>query len=143
MMHTPVRSITLAVLAILLFAGRAPGAADDKGKKASLSLKVTPNMSVAPARIRASVEIKGGADDNPDLYCPRLEWNWGDDTVSESSADCPPYEAGRSQIQRRFSAEHTFREDGLYKLTVRLKQKDRIVAFASTNLQIQNGLGAR
>lgn len=143
MNHTSVRatSWTLAVLALLLVHEDVPGAADEKNKKVSLSLKVTPSMSVAPARVRASVEIKGGADDNEDLYCPQLEWTWGDDTISESAADCAPYEAGRSTIQRRYSAEHTYRYGGLYKLTLRLKQKDRVVAFTSTNLQIQGGLG--
>ena len=33
MTHTPVRSTTLAVLAVLLLLGRAPGAAEDKSRK--------------------------------------------------------------------------------------------------------------
>ncbi|MGE0392618.1 MAG: hypothetical protein AB7I25_00165 [Vicinamibacterales bacterium] len=145
MTHTSVRATTwtLAVLAFLLAHEGVPGAADEKNKKVSLSLKVTPSMGVAPVRVRASVEIKGGPNDNEDLYCPQLEWTWGDDTISESAADCEPYEAGRSTIQRRYSAEHTYRYGGLYKLTLRLKQKDRVVAFTSTNLQIQGGLGER
>lgn len=138
---TRATSWTLVVLAFLLVHEGVSGAADEKNKKVSLSLKVTPSMSVAPARVRASVEIKGGPDDNVDLYCPQIEWSWGDDTTSESAADCEPYEAGRSVIQRRYSTEHTYRYGGLYKLTLRLKQKGRVVAFTSTNLQIQSGLG--
>lgn len=143
MTHTLVRSTTwtLAVLLTLLVSEGARGAADDKSKKVSLSLKVTPSMAVAPARVRASVEIKGGAEDNPELYCPQLEWVWGDDTTSESSADCEPYEAGRSVITRRYGAEHTYRAGGTYKLTLRLKQKGRVSAFTSTNVQIQSALG--
>jgi hypothetical protein len=143
MPHALIRaaSWTLGVIGPLLVCAGVSLAADDKSKKASLSLKVTPSMAAAPARVRASVEIKGGANDNPELYCPQIEWNWGDDTTSESAADCEPYEAGRSTIQRRYSAEHTYRYSGLYKLTLRLKQKDRVVAFTSTNLQIQSGLG--
>ena len=143
MTHTLVRSTTwtLAVLLTLLVSEGARGAADDKIKKVSLSLKVTPSMAVAPARVRASVEIKGGAEDNPELYCPQLEWVWGDDTTSESSADCEPYEAGRSVITRRYAAEHTYRAGGTYKLTLRLKQKGRVSAFTSTNVQIQSALG--
>lgn len=143
MTHTSVRATTwtLAVLLTLLAFEGAPGAADEKSKKVSLSLKVTPSMATAPARVRATVEVKGGADDNPDLYCPQLEWLWGDDTTSESSTDCDPYEAGRSVITRRYAAEHTYRSGGTYKLTLRLKQKGRVTALGVTNVQIQSALG--
>ena len=32
---------------------------DDKGKKPSVSLKVTPPLAIAPAKVRAAVEIRG------------------------------------------------------------------------------------
>ncbi|MDO8794782.1 MAG: hypothetical protein Q7J25_09200 [Vicinamibacterales bacterium] len=141
MTHTGVRA-SVCTLAALLFLTPATSeaAADDKNKKVSLSLKVTPSMATAPARVRASVEIRGGPDNNEELYCPSVEWEWGDDTTSESSADCAPYEAGKSQIRRRYSAEHTFRSGGQYKVVLRLKQKNRIVAFTSSNLQVQGGI---
>ena len=56
-----------------------------------------------------TAEIKGGANDYEDFYCASVEWEWGDDTKSESKADCDPYEAGKSEIKRRFVMEHTFR----------------------------------
>ena len=49
---------------------------------------------MVPVRISATAEFKGGDDDFRDYYCPTIEWNWGDGTVSEASADCEPYEAG-------------------------------------------------
>lgn len=141
MTHTGDRASACSLAALLfLMQGTADAAADDKNKKVSLSLKVTPSMATAPVRARASVEIRGGPDDNAELYCPSVEWEWGDDTVSESSADCAPYEAGKSQITRRYSAEHTFRYGGQYKVTLRLKQKNRVVAFTSSNLQVQGGI---
>ena len=144
MTHTGLRASACTLAALLLLnPGSADAAADDKNKKVSLSLKVTPSMATAPARVRASVEIRGGPDDNEELYCPAVEWEWGDDTTSESSADCAPYEAGKSQIMRRYSTEHTFRSGGQYKVVIRLKQKNRIVGFTSSNLQVQAGISER
>lgn len=144
MTHTGVRASACTLAALLwLNAGSPYASADDKNKKVSLSLKVTPSMASAPVRIRASVEIRGGPDDNQELYCPAVEWEWGDDTTSESSADCAPYQAGQSQIVRRYSAEHTFRSGGQYKVVLRLKQKNRIVGFTSSNLQVQGGISER
>ena len=141
MTHTGVRASACSLATLLfLIQGTPDAAADDKNKKASLSLKVTPSMATAPVRVRASVEVRGGPDDNEDLYCPSVEWEWDDDTASESSADCAPYVAGKSQITRRYSAEHTFRYGGQYKVVIRLKQKNRIVGFASSNLQVQGGI---
>ena len=100
MTHTGVRASACTLAALLfLLQGTPHAAADDKNKKVSLSLKVAPSMATAPARVRASVEIRGGPDDNEELYCPSVEWEWGDDTASESAADCAPYEAGKSQIR--------------------------------------------
>ena len=82
-------------------------AQDDKNKdvkKASLSLKASPTIVFSPARVVVSAELKGGAEDNGELYCPSLEWDWGDGTRSESNTDCEPFEAGKTTIQRRFSS---------------------------------------
>ena len=116
---------------------------DDKGKKPSVSLKVTPPLAIAPANVRAAVEIRGGPDDYEDFYCPSIEWDWGDDTRSESAKDCDPYEAGHSTIARRFSTSHTYQQSGNYKVTFRMKRKDKVVALSSVNVQVQPGLTER
>ena len=54
-------------------------------------------------------------------------------TVSENSADCDPYEPGKSRIDRRWTAEHRYRRAGSYKATFRIKQKDRAVAISVAN----------
>ncbi len=139
MMQTAVRSTTWMLAALLCGATIAVrGAADDR--KPSLSLKVSPQLAVAPVTIRVSAELKGGSDEDPDLYCPQIEWEWGDDTTSASAADCAPFEAGRTELQRRFRAQHTYRHGGIYKITLRLKQKDRIVVMTSTNFRGQGGI---
>jgi hypothetical protein len=112
----------------------------DDQKKPSLSLKATPPISFSPAKVRATAEIRGGADDYQDFYCPSIEWDWGDGTISESTEDCDPYEAGKSTIRRRFSAEHTFRMSGNYKVVFKLKRKTKTIAATSVSVQVRPGL---
>ena len=89
-------------LAVMLSA--ATGAAE----KPKLSLKANPTMAFSPARIIVTADLTGGADDQQ-LYCLGVEWEWGDGTRSEDSADCEPFEAGKTQVKRHFTADHTFR----------------------------------
>jgi hypothetical protein len=86
------------------------------------------------------VEARGGSDNYAEFYCPSVEWDWGDGTVSEASADCDPYEAGKSTIQRRWSSEHIFRQAGGFKIVFRLKQKNKAVAVSSTQVQVRAGM---
>src|ERR1700741_4771290 len=81
---------------------------DEKGKKPQLSLRASPPISFSPANIHLVAELKGGADDYEDFYSPAIEWDWGAGTRSENSSDCDPYEAGVSQISRRFSKTHVY-----------------------------------
>jgi hypothetical protein len=111
-----------------------------EAKKPSLSLRVTPPVGFAPLRTRLVVDVKGGDDDFADFYCPTVEWDWGDGTVSANSEDCDPYAAGKSSIRRRFSTEHTFRQAGAYRVAFRLKQKDRVVGMSTVNVQVRAGL---
>ena len=61
-----------------------------------------------------TAELRGGADDYEEFYCGSVEWDWGDDTKSESKTDCEPYEAGKSEIKRRFTIDHTYNIAGEY-----------------------------
>src|SRR5690349_22890008 len=57
---------------------------DEKGKKPQLSLRASPPISFSPANIHLVAELKGGADDYEEFYCPAIEWDWGDGTRSEN-----------------------------------------------------------
>ena len=59
--------------------------------------------------------------------------------MSQSSEDCDPYEAGKSQIRRRFTAEHTFRYSDNYRVFLRLKQKNRVIAATQASVQVRAG----
>jgi hypothetical protein len=108
-------------------------------KRPKISVRAQPPVGVAPFRVVFTGELQGGADDFQDYYCPTVEWAWGDLTTSESTLDCEPYEAGKSQIKRRFTTEHTYRLAGAYKVYFHLKRKDKQLASASTTIQVQPG----
>ena len=135
---------TLAAVAGALLASTHATAAQQRNaddKKPSLSLKVTPPLGFSPLRVRAVVDVRGGSDDNAEFYCAGMEWDWGDGTVSENSSDCDPYEAGKSTIKRRFTADHVFRQEGTQKIVFRLKQKTKVVGSATASIQVRAGQG--
>ena len=141
-MTDPRRALcTLAALACALVASVHVTAAqrDAADRKPSLSLKATPPAGFAPLRVHLTVDVRGGANDYADFYCPTVQWDWDDGTISETSEDCEPYEAGKSTIQRRYSADHTFRFSGDYRLTFRIKQKDKVIASTTTTLTVRAG----
>ena len=142
-MADPTRALctVTAVLALALSSGHVASAQRDGGdRKPSLSLKAAPPVGFSPLRVRVTVDLRGGADDYADLYCPGVQWDWGDDVMSENSEDCDPYQPGRSSIQRHYSAEHIYRQAGVYKITFRLKQKDHVIATQTGNVQVRAGL---
>ena len=112
------------------------------GKRPKITMRLRPQVAIAPAQVAITVELTGGAEDFEEYYCPSVQWAWGDDTTSESTTDCEPYEAGKSQIKRRYSAQHQFRRAGTYKVFFHLKLKERILGSASATLQVQPGLGS-
>ncbi len=112
---------------------------DADSKRPKINLKAQPMIAISPARVVLTAEIVGGPNDYEDFYCPTVAWDWGDGTQSESTSDCAPYEEGKSEIKRRFTIEHMFRA-GQFRVTFRLKRRDKAVGFASVSLQIRPGL---
>ena len=130
----------VTALAILLPAHAVRGQ-QAEAKKPSLSLRATPPVGFTPLRVRVLADLRDGSDDYAEFYCATVEWEWGDGTISESSSDCDPYEAGKSTIRRRFTAEHIYRQPGQYRVIFKLKQKTKQVAAVSTNVQVRSGVG--
>jgi hypothetical protein len=96
-------------------------------------------MGTNPVRVVASADLNGGADDYEEFYCPAIEWDWGDDTKSTNAADCDPYEAGKSQIKRRFSADHTYRQPGDFRIQFRMKKQGKVTG-ASASVKVGPGI---
>ena len=115
-----------------------PKSKDQDAGKPQLRLKAQPVISMAPSRVVLTAELVGGPNDFEEYYCPTIEWDWGDGTHSESTSDCAPYEAGKTEIKRRFTVEHVFRAGG-HQIVFRLKRNDKVLTSASVSIQIQPG----
>lgn len=115
----------------------------DQGRgKPKAALRVNPTVIFPPARIVATAELTEGANDFQDYYCPTIEWIWGDGTQSEAVEDCEPYEAGKSEIRRRYTADHNFRnslESGAasYDIIFRMKQGTKVVLSLRQTIKVQ------
>jgi hypothetical protein len=135
------------VLALVFAASTAPAAApnddpkDSKSpKRPSLVLKANPPFAFSPARIVVSAELRGGSDTDPELYCPDIEWEWGDGTRSQASQNCPPFVPGESHVTRRWTVSHTYTTAGRYQLYLRLKRSARVVLAGSAKVEVKPGL---
>jgi len=113
---------------------------DKDDKRPKVTLRAQPVVSISPSKVTLRAEITGGANDYEEFYCPTIEWDWGDGTQSESTSDCEPYEAGKSEIKRRFTVEHVFRA-GSHQIAFRLKRRDKAIAMATTTIQVQGNGG--
>ena len=131
---------SVSAIACLVVAAVVAANAFDEKKKPSISVRANPAAGFSPLKVVVSAELKGGPDDFAEFYCPTVEWVWGDDTRAESSADCDPYEAGKSEIRRRYTVSRIFQTAGNYKVEFRLKQKDRVVGAGSTTVQVRPGV---
>ena len=118
---------------------QADGKDGRKQKRPSLSLNLSPRMGIAPALVTATAEIKGGSDNFEEYYCASVQWDWDDGSLSESTTDCAPYDRNGSEIRRRFTAQHRFVRSGSYRVTFRLKQKDKVVASTSAVVRFSGG----
>ena len=151
--------LSLAVAAAAVPVSTSSSAEPAQTKKPSISLKATPPVGFSPLRVVVTAELKGGANDFEDFYCASVEWDWGDGTKSETKADCDPYEAGKSEIKRRYVQEHTFRSGGMstsplspgvspdmmgnqqpavqFRVRFALKQKNKTVGSGQTNVEVR------
>ncbi len=132
------RRITICASAlILIFTLTSAVTLLGQDEDAELRLRATPRVAFAPADVLFVGQIRGGPDDNEELYCLEIEWDWGDDTTSEQTLDCDPYEPGVSEIRRRFSVRHTYNYGGRYEVRLHLKQGNDVVISGRTRLEVR------
>lgn len=128
------------LLSIQAFADQKDKGKDEDVKRASLVIKASPVVAFSPARIVASAELRGGSDNDEELYCPELEWDWDDGTRSSAEQDCEPFEPGKSTISRRWTSTHTYTTAGNYRVMLRLKRGNKSVLAGNTTVQIKPGV---
>ena len=129
----------LTGVALLALAFPGVAAAQDDDDRPEFTLRARPNVTFTTNAISFTGLLRGGADDYEEFYCLSAEWDWGDDTVSESIFDCEPYEPGVSEIRRRFSRRHTFQFPGRYEVRLNLKRRDDVVASARVRVSVRGG----
>jgi len=86
-----------------------------------------------------TAELMGG-DDGDQFYCPEIEWNWDDGGKSVHESDCAPLEAGGT-FERRYTAQHAFRQAGTYNVKVTMRKANRPVAVATATVTVRPGAG--
>lgn len=134
-------------IALALALTTAVAAAADKPK---LSVKANPTMAFSPARVVVSADLTGGVDTDQQLYCLAVEWDWDDGTKSADTADCEPFEAGKSDIKRHFTADHMYRIEDQntgagagpidyhdFHVQLRLKKNNKVVVSGGTTIKVK------
>ena len=142
MIPQPYSARAVAALAFAALLAAPAARAQDKPEKAErpkLTLRSNPMMAFSPALITLTAELKGGDDDFAEYYCASIEWDWDDGTRSEASDDCEPYEAGKSEIKRRYAIQHRYNIHGEYNVRFRLMQRGKVVASVSRKITIRPG----
>jgi hypothetical protein len=136
------RRMALAVAVLAALAVTAPSGAESqpKQKKPKLDLRASPRFAFSPVNIYLVAELSGG-DDVEAFYCPELEWDWDDGGKSVHEADCAPFEAGVSKIERRFTADHEYRQAGVYSVKVTMRRNNNQIAMANVKVTVRAGLG--
>jgi hypothetical protein len=133
-----------AVLSLLVIGGLVlPAGAGDKepkAKKPRLELKATPRFAFSPAFVMFTAELTGGGDVE-DMHCPELEWFWDDGGKSVNESDCAPFEEGKTQIERRFTAEHEFKSAGVYNVRLTMRKAERRLAETTVRVTVRAGFG--
>jgi hypothetical protein len=128
-------ALVMSVFCLVAAGSAAPGQREND--KPEIQVRVTPPVGIAPLRIVATAELVKGADDYADFYCPRLQWDWSDETKSEIADNCEPYEPGKSQIRRRFAQQHTYREPGVYYVVFQMFQGRKLVGAARIKVDVR------
>ncbi len=132
----------IVAVAIALSIGAGGNRAGSKeSRKTDLVLTVNPTFAFAPARITLKAQLKGVSNDDAEFYCPTIEWDWGDGTVSESSSDCEPFQPNKTEIQRAFMTQHIYKTGGEFNVRLLLKRQNKVVAAAAATLNITSALG--
>jgi PKD domain len=124
--------VFVGVLAVALAAS---GFAETKPKRPRLDVRASPRVAMSPARVVAVVQLVGG-DDVEEYYCPGLEWDWGDGSVSFRESDCEPFEPGAT-VQRRYSASHVYASPGNYSVRVSLRRAEHTLASNAAQVMVR------
>ncbi|MEO8499534.1 MAG: hypothetical protein ABI565_01365 [Vicinamibacteria bacterium] len=105
--------------------------------KPRLTLKAAP-LNGTPSTLFVFQARLTGGEDGEGLYCLTTEWIWEEQADSSlNEAECPPYKAGETQVERSFSEEQTFRSPGPHVVRVVLRKGDKEIASAAITVTVR------
>ena len=105
--------------------------------KPKLSVKGSPSVGTT-ATVFVFRAVLVGGEDNEDLYCLATEWEWEEQAdASLNEAECPPFKAGETAIERTFTEEQSFRRSGPHVVRVVVRKGEREIASASTTVTVR------
>lgn len=131
------RISALLALALAVAFGSNAGAAGSR--KPRLDLRASPRIAFSPVEVFVVAELVGG-EEMEDFHCPGLEWDWDDGAKSAHEADCAPFATG-TELERRFTAQHAYRQAGEYTIRVTMRRANRSLAVATARIMVQSGVG--
>ena len=106
-------------------------ASETKGPR--LILEASPRQGFTPLHVTFHAVLEGVKENDPDYYCLKEEWNFGDGAISAEEVNCDPY-TENYKITAEFFAEHPYNNKGEY--TVFLKLGDRKIRSNSVVIYI-------
>jgi len=139
LMKTAALVAALCVASPVLASGGGDETKEKKGKRPALEVRATPRFAFSPADIMLTAELKGG-DDVEELYCPEIEWEFGDGDKSIQEADCDPW-TPTTKLDRRFTVHHVFKFAGNYLVRVTLSKSGKTIMTQTMQMTVRAGLG--
>ena len=119
-----------AVVLLALLAGTGPKVEFGPLRKASVL-----RMGHCDVEVVFRLVIHDGGSE--DYYCPRIEWQWEDGSISEEESDCPPLaEATDGDHRQVWTRRREFQKSGRYLVKARLFKADRLVRILETAVVI-------
>ena len=110
-------------------------------EKPQLDLRALPRIAFSPTDVSFTAKLVGGKE-LEDFHCPEVEWDWSDGARSVHESDCSPYQPGEDVV-RAFTARHRYRQAGHYTVTVKLRRASRVLAAATTTIDVRPGMPGR
>lgn len=109
--------------------------------KPKVELKANPQLAVlgigprSAATVRFRLSVKDGG--NEDYYCPRIEWEWEDDTRATEESDCPPFDQAQPpDHEKSWTKSRQFWEPGNHTVKVRLYKGDKLIRTIDTKVEV-------
>lgn len=111
-----------ALSAGMLFLGCSSHTSPDASAPAAgprLTVQASPRQGFAPLRVIFHATLSGVQENDPEYYCLKEEWDFGDGAVSAEERNCLPH-TPETRITTEFFAEHVYEAKGEYVAKIRL-----------------------